>query len=159
MPICPGCKTEQTRRVADRCPNCGLPVQVHKGYWYRAGIGTPPAAVLEHFEAWVSKILSKGRQTPVVYMVPRKSSRYRRELVAAERLLKHTDGDFDLVTETLDLLFTDRRFMKNRNTLLWLESDFLTAMAVAQANREAANNKAKRENDAFDAVMNREQLF
>lgn len=159
MPVCPGCKTEQTRRVAGRCPSCGLPIEAHKGFWYRTEIGSPTQAVLQHFEGWVSKVLSKGRQTPVIFSVPRKSSRYKRELVAAERLLRHTDGDFDLVIETIDLLFTDRRFSKSRNTLLWLESDFLTALAVAQANRESRGKKEELENKAYDAVMNREQLF
>jgi hypothetical protein len=132
---------------------------MYKGNWFREGSGTPPTMFLEHFEGWVSKVMTKNAEIPVVFRVPRKSARYRREVAAAENLIQLSENDLTLAQEALDLLFTDRRLIKNRHTVLWLESDFLVAVAKAKANRQAKLQKEQVEKTAFEDAINREKLF
>jgi hypothetical protein len=160
MPLCPECRTEQSRRVRGTCPNCHMPVEAYDGMWYRAGTGSPAVAILRYFEDKVSTAMSVGRPNKVVFIIPKIGSRYQRELAASQRLLKSANFDIDLVKETLNILFSDRRFSwKTRNSLLWINGDFTLAMAVALANREAALKRQAEEAKVLQSVLVREDIF
>jgi hypothetical protein len=160
MPVCPVCHIKQERRVGGACPNCGAQVEVHKGLWYRAGLGSPSVAILKHFEKRVSQSLSYGCSNPVIFTIPRKGIRYKRELVTAERLLNDCDGDYDLAIASLDVLFDDNKFnWKTRDTLLYIEPEFLVALAIAKADQEIKREKERREAQALAQIMNREDIF
>jgi len=137
-----------------------VPLQLYNGFFYREAIGTPTVAILAHLEKRVSQVLSYGRPNKVVFHIPSKSPRYRRELIAAERLLARTSGDFDLVIATLDLLFDDRRFQwKSYDSLIYIDKDFTTALAIAKANQEITKEREKRTAEAIAATLNREDVF
>jgi len=160
MPLCPACHTEQTKRIDGACPGCGTPVDIHKGHWFRAGLGSPTVALLEHFEKRVGDGLSRNRSVRVPFTIPRKGLRYKRELVVAERLLKSADYDFDLTIDALNILFDDMRLnWKLRDTLLWIEKDYNTALALARANRAEAELRKRKEQETLKAVMAREDIF
>lgn len=160
MALCPACKTEQKKRVGGACPNCRTPVEIHNGLWFRAGTGSPNVAVLKYFEALVSSSLSKGRPNKVVFVISKIGPRYKRELVAAERLLLLADHNIDLVKAALDILFTDKRSAwKTRDSLLFIETEFTTALALARANqamKERAEEDAKK---VLEQVSRREDVF
>lgn len=160
MPVCPACHTEQTRRVAGGCPNCGISVNVYKGNWFRTSLGSPNAALLHHFEKLVSKQLSKG-DVQVNFTIPRKNKmRYNRELATAERLLDAANYDYSLATDTLELLFTDKRFSwKSKDSLLWLERDFTTALAIVRAIRAQEEHKKREEQTLVRNVLAKEDIF
>jgi len=160
MPLCPACHTEQARRVRGACPSCGARVEAYNGRWYRAEIGSPTLAILRHFEARVSQTLSQGKPAPVVFAIPRKGLRFRRELVAAERLLEYAEGDYDLAIAAVDLLFDERKFnWKTRDSLLWLEREFLLALAIARANRLAQAQAERAVEQALFDILAREDVF
>src|SRR5690554_6226398 len=124
MPVCPVCRTEGTKRIAGGCPNCGARVDVYKGRWYRSSLGSPSAALVKHLEERVSQVLSYHRVNPVTFSIPKRGLRYKRELVAAERLLDLADGNFDLAKDALDILFDDKKFnWKTRDSLIYIERD------------------------------------
>lgn len=160
MPVCPQCKTEQSKRKAGGCPNCGTPVDVHGGRWYRRSHNAPNVQIVRRFEKNVSHKLSAGRTTPVIFAIPERSTRYKRELKHAEKLLQDANGDLDLVLEALDILFSDAKFSwKNRTSLLFLHSDYDAAVALANANRtqrQAATEKLRR---AAERVLQSENVF
>jgi len=160
MPTCPNCHTQQTKRKGGACPECGVEVQLYKGEWYRASIGSPTVAILHRFERLVSDQLSAGRQTRVVFTVPPKHYTYPIELKTAERLLSTADNDIDLVFEAFDVLFTDTRFnWKKRQSLRHLSTDFLTALALALANRQDKEKLKDKERRTVSAVLDREDIF
>jgi hypothetical protein len=160
MAICPACQTEQKKREAGVCPNCRVKIEIHGGRWFRAGMGSPNAALLEQFEKRVSESLSAGREVPVIYRIPRKGVRFRRELAVAERLIEAADYDYTLAVETLDVLFADRRFnWKTRDSLLWIERDYNLALAIARSNREAARLQLEKEQKAVKGILKKENLF
>ena len=85
---------------------------------------------------------------------------YRRELVGAERLLALADYDYDLAAESLDMLFSDRRFnWRMRQSLLWLKNDFLITMAIAKADRAERQAQQARAEQAYQAAMTQENIF
>jgi hypothetical protein len=160
MPTCPHCRTEQTKRVGGKCPSCKTPVDVYNGRWFESGTKSPSITVLHYFEDLVSKALSNGRSTPVIFSVPVKGLSYRRELAAAAELIELSDYDLSLVRETLDILFSDKRFnWKTRQTLMWITKDFVVALAIAKSNREAAQKAKDSETDVLRRVMSREDVF
>jgi len=117
-------------------------------------------ALLKHFEKRVSQALSYNRSVPVVFAIPRRSSTYRRELVAAERLLFNAEGDFDLAIEAVNLLFDDRRYnWKTWDSLLGMERSFLAALAIARANRQAKSQQRQREKELVDKLFQGEDIF
>lgn len=154
MPSCPACHTDQTRRVNGTCPACHVPVEIHQGRWFLAGTGSPSEAILKHFEALVSKKLKAP------FNVPRKSSRYRRELVHANRLLEQADFDLALVKDAIDILFSHKMFIwKNYSTLLWLNPDYSVALAIAKKNKQESTDVNKREQDALRKARQKENIF
>lgn len=159
MPLCPQCKTEQDRRVRGKCPSCGTEVSAHKGQWYRSEIGSPTLGILHAFEDHMSRRMSTDAKK-VDFRIPQKSSTYKRELVAIERLLGLCDHDYDLVIETLDLMFTHPKFSrKNYTSLLWVEPIFLQAMAIAKADREVVEKKVSVEDHYAKQVASNPKLF
>jgi hypothetical protein len=160
MPFCPACHSEQTKRKNGACPKCGALVDIYKGHWFRHLPTSPTVSILRHFEERVSQALSARSTASVVFTIPRKGLRYKRELVVCERLLQTTDFDYSLVIETLDHLFIDKRFnWKLRDTLLWIEKDFNTALAIVKAEREAQKRKEHRTQEALANVLSRENVF
>jgi hypothetical protein len=160
MPICPACHTEQTKRLRGCCPKCNIPVDVYKGRWYRAGIGSPTLGILTHFEERVSQSLSYGRPSKVNFSVPRKSLRYKRELVSAEQMLNEADGDYDLVLSAINILFNDTKFnWKTRDSLMGIRRDFTLALAIAKADVEAEQAKKKKEMEVLTSIFSRENVF
>jgi hypothetical protein len=160
MAVCPYCKTDQTKRKGDACPNCGGEVEIYKGFWFRSGLGSPTVAILERFEDLVSRRLGEGRQLKVSFSIPRKGLRYKRELVVAERLLVSAGYDFDLVLACLEILFTDKEFSwKARDTLLYIETDFNTALAIARAIRSKEEANRLIEQRALESILNQEDIF
>lgn len=154
MPTCPACQTEQARRVNGTCPACHVPVEIHQGRWFLTGTGSPSEAILKHFEALTSQKLKAP------FSVARKSARYKRELVAANRLLDQADFDLPLVKDTLDILFSHKMFIwKNYTTLMWLDPDYTAALAIAKKNRRAKQDESQRERDALRRTSQKENIF
>lgn len=160
MPACPACKQDFEKRKNDTCPGCGTPVQAYGGYWYRTDLGSPSEALLKHLCSRISRQLSISSVSPVVFTVSKKTPRYKREMVAAERLLVETDGDFDLAKETIDILFDDSRFnWKLRDTLMYIAKDFTTALAVARSNRAIKEKEVSAQQAYLARLAQKEDLF
>jgi hypothetical protein len=159
MNICPNCKQEFKQRKDGCCPNCGVEIAKHGKYYYLNSIGSPSLGVLEHFERLVSERTSKLQNKRIVYQVPRRSARYQRELVEAQRLLDVCEGDFSLVTETIDTLFKNPQFYANFSTLIGIQGKFLLAKTITEANRAEKAAADDVEALAFDRVMERENIF
>lgn len=160
MPLCPGCKTEQTKRVGGKCPTCKIEIDIYKGQWFQSGAGSPPKTLLRHFEDLVSVSLSKQRSTQVNFSIPMKGLGYKRELAAAGELIALADFDLGLAKDTLSFMFTDKKYnWKNRSTMLWLKKDFIEVLAVVKALREDANKAMEREAEAAARAMAREDVF
>jgi hypothetical protein len=160
MPICPGCKTEQKKRINDACPKCGTEVSVYKGRWYRTELGSPSVAMLTHLETRASKALSLKNGSKVVYRIPKKGALYVRELVSAERLLNLVDGDYDLAVDAIDILFFDKQFnWKIYTSLLYIDKDFLVAKAIAEANREKRKEQEEKARKTIALIVDKEDVF
>lgn len=160
MPICPNCKTDQDKRKDGRCPACKTPVEIHKGYWFRAELGSPTVAFVELFEKLVSEQQSVKRKLDVVWRIPRKSSRYRIELVHAEKLLELADYNFELADQSLRFLFTDRQFnWKNYSTLRFVESDYVVAMSVVKPMLELKQEKDTKSQNVLKKIEKMDDLF
>lgn len=160
MPMCPACHTEQSKRIKGSCPNCETPVSLYKGFWFRTSLGSPNEALLRHFEKLVSAQLSRGG-IQANFTVPRKNKmRYSRELATAERLLDVAGYDFGLATATLELLFTDKRFSwKTKDSLLWIERDYSTAITIMQALRNYEQQKKRKEQALVQNILAKEDVF
>jgi hypothetical protein len=160
MPICPNCKTEQTKRKDGGCPRCGTPVQVFGGRWYREEIGCPTVSLLEHFERRVSKRQSAMKGFPVKFTIPRKSLRYKRELVQAERMLDAAEGDYDAAMRALDILFEDPQFsFKTRTSLIGILIDYNLSVAIATAEKLAKEKVAQKQAEYIDKVYSCENIW
>lgn len=154
MAVCPSCGTQQERRVNGRCPRCLAQVDIYKGHWVRTGKESPPEEIVRHFERRVSTRLSAGREVPVVFSIPRKGMRIKRERLAAERLLKQADYDIDLVLAALDILFYNQKFSwKSRDSLIYADIDFTSALAIARADREERLRMEEKNRAVYEAVM------
>lgn len=160
MALCPACHTEQTRRVNGRCPNCKAKVEIHDGYWYPAGTGSPNTALLELFEGLVSDRQTVLQNKTIVFRIPKKSAGYRRELVAAGRLMEMAEYDIDTAKEALKLLFTDKQFSwKTYNTLRWIGNEYLIALGLVRAKRDEAT-KVRVEEDAYvQRLLEEDDIF
>lgn len=160
MPTCPQCKTEQTKRKNDACPNCGTEVSVYAGMWFRTELGSPTAALVEHFEDLVSKRQSAKVKANVIFRIPRKSSTFRRELRGAEALLELAEWDFELARDALTHLFENTEYSwKSWTTLLYLKNEFILALGVVKALKEEREKKEAHSNSIFDQIMAQEDLF
>jgi hypothetical protein len=160
MPTCPACRTTQDKRKKGKCPGCGADVDIYKGIWVQTGSKSPSMALLRHFENLVSDSLSRQRSTQVIFSFPVKSLGYRRELASAGEMFAIAEYDLELAKAAMTILFTDRKYSwKTRNTLVWLRSDFTTALAEAKALREAAKKAEEIEVQAAARVMSREDIF
>lgn len=160
MPLCPSCKTNQSKRTQGACPECGEPVELFNGRWYRTSVGTPTVSLVEEFERLVTAKQSAGRKVPVVFRFPRKASGYRTELSQAEILLDLADGDYDLALHALNLLFTEDQFRwKSHVSLLYLKKDFLLALAISRSERKASEQEAQRNTRVIDRLMEQEDIF
>lgn len=160
MPICPECKTDQPKRKDGRCPACSTPVEIHKGYWFRTEIGSPTVALVELFENLVSEWQSNKRRLNVVWKIPRKSGRYKLELVSAERLLELAEYNYELAEKSLRFLFTDSQFnWKNRNTLVYIDADFVIALSVVRPMLEAKQEKESKSLKVLRQIEEMDDLF
>ena len=160
MAICPSCKTDQARRKAGCCPNCGAEVEIHGGRWYQAGLGSPTVAILEWFENRVTTKLRQSGPEATVFTIPRKGARWQRELVAAGRCLDSADGDYDLVLEALELLFSHKRFSwKNIHTMMYVDADFTVALAMAKAARAQREAEEQRTGAVVGRLLQKEDIF
>lgn len=159
MPVCPGCKTDQKRRVNGYCPNCGQPVEVHDGRWFRTSDGSPNLALLRSFERLVSNSLS-AQNHRVNFIIPRKSPRYRIELAIAERLIVDADYDLDMAKQALEYLFSNKRFnWKSYTSLASVSRDFTAGLAVVMAKRAAEEKQRNEERNFVQQALNRESIF
>lgn len=160
MMVCPKCKKEYPNRKNGTCPGCGTPVIIYKGKWYLADDGTPTVAIIRQFERRVSEKQSKSRGIPVVFEIPRKGNRYKLELVFASRYLDEAAGDLDLVMASLDILFHDPDFnFKTQVSLVGLYKDYSLALAIAKAKAAAQQRKDKTEQNTFNALLEKEDVF
>lgn len=160
MAACPKCKQEITKRKMGRCPHCYTPVEMHGGFYYRTEDGSPTDVVVKHFEGLIRKKVSKMAGQYVSFYFPRKGQRWKRELVAAERLLQDTEGDLPLVLETLDFLFTSKEYgWRTRDSLIPIEREFLTVLPVVKHFREQEKLKKTQEQQALKQVLDKEDIF
>jgi len=136
-------------------------VSAYNGAWFRTVLGSPTVALVEHLEKRVTHRQSAMRGTFVYYTIPRKGTRWTRELVSAERLLKLADMDYDLAAETIDLLFSDKQFnFKTNDSLMYLDKDFTLALAIVKAERAARAAKNTTATAAFErAIARNAELF
>lgn len=120
----------------------------------------PTVHILKHFEKRVSAVLSIGKEEPAIYSIPRKSSRYKRELVTADRLLAMADYDISLVTDCIDQLFNNPKFSwRTWESLMQAEGTFVMALAIVQADRASAVRIAKREQLVLSQINQTEDIF
>jgi hypothetical protein len=160
MPTCPKCRTEQTKRVRGACPKCGAKIDVYMGRWIEAGPKSPAATILTHFEDRVSGALSKASSTPVTFSIPRKGLSYRRELHAAGRLFEIADYNMKVTLRSVDKLFNHPKLnFKTRSSLLYVEKDFLIALALVKAEIAAETVKESIEQKVIQDVLSRPSLF
>jgi hypothetical protein len=121
---------------------------------------SPVAAIIDHFEQLVSAQFSKGRATRVPFSISRKTDRYPRECLAANKLLQVTEWDLDLVLDTLNMLFTHEKFAwKTRSSLMFLENDFTLAMAMVQASKLAEELAVVKNKSVLSTAMAMEDIF
>ena len=159
MPVCPACKTEQKKRKDGACPNCGARIEIHDGLWFHLGTGSPSLKVVRHLEKCITDAVNKGRERKIIFTIPEKSAQFKRELVTASRYIDQAGGDVDLVIDALDILFTHKRFSwRSWNSLIGMR-DFSLALAIAKANREQALARNIASNTAYQAVMQKENIF
>lgn len=117
------------------------------GRWYKTGTGSPTTRIVDEFFKLLSAKENANRTTtPVIVTVPKKSPIYARYIKVAARLLEYADYDVDLVIDALKRIFSDRRTAWKNHNLLYIEADFLVALAVERANREEAQKQAKQVN-------------
>ena len=161
MALCPICKTEQAKRASGgRCPNCKSKVEVHEGYWFPAGTGSPNLKILKHFEDLISERLSNEQGKSIVFQVPKKSIRYKRELVQAGKLLEMADFDLQLTLDSITLLFKDPKFAwKNYTTLLWMNNEFPVSLAIMQARIEEKKKLEQKQNAYINELLRSEDIF
>lgn len=160
MAVCPSCHTEQKRRINGRCPNCKAKIDSYDGYWYPTGTGNPNLALVNLFEDLISEKLTYQQGTNVVFRIPPKSARYRRELVAAGRLLELTNYDINLAKDALQMLFTDKQFnWKNLSTLLYLGNDFTMAVALVRARQTKQQEARAKEDKYIQKLAEEEDIF
>lgn len=160
MPLCPACKTVQTRRVNDACPSCGEPIVLYNSTWISASIGSPNTALVRHFEGRVRQALNAKEGTQVYFSIPRKGARWRRELAAAKHLLKLANNDLELAATAIDMLFDDRRWnWRYRNTLLYLERDYTDALNIAKARKKQDKIRKQREQQRLNLLDSKEDVF
>lgn len=160
MPICPNCRTNQTRRRDGVCPACGTPIKIHKGFWYRDTQGSPPSQLLKFFLGLVSDNISRDKQFRVQYEIPEKSLRWVREMVLADRILLKTDGDIELAKETIQTLFTEKQWSwKTYTSLGTIYADFDLALALVKSRRVALKKIAAKERSFAEKVQNKEDIF
>lgn len=159
MPTCPSCHTEFRQRKDGGCPACGMALQIWKGHAFREELGSPNVALLVHFEHLVSDRTSKKQNKMVIFQVPRKTGRYQRELIEAERLLAQCDYDYDLAKEAVSTLFTNRQFYRNYTSLMGIIGDFTLALSIVNADRVTREAVDARQVGIFEQVMNRDNLF
>lgn len=159
MPVCPVCKTEQKKRKNDACPNCGTRIEIHDGLWYHLGSGSPSLRIVRHLEKRVTESVNRGRERKIIFTIPEKSAQFKRELVTASRYIDQAGGDVDLVIETLDILFTHKRFSWRSWTSLIGMRDFSLALAIAKANRDQVAAKNTASSTAYQTVMQKENIF
>jgi hypothetical protein len=94
------------------------------------------------------------------FVIPVKAARYRRELVQAERLLDLAEFDLDLALAALDVLFEHSRFRrKSYTTLLWLEDDYLVALALARTYINEERTRIMLETTAASQAIKKEDIF
>lgn len=160
MSTCPACNQEIQRRKRGACPLCGEEIGIWNGLYYRESEGSPPTALLNYFEQLVSKQQSAKTCLPVGFRIPRRSPQYGREIAFSENLLTQYDNDYALLTEALDILFTERQFsFKAHTSLLQTSRDMPLAIAIAKAVRENAEKIENHMDANYGAVMQRENVF
>lgn len=161
---CPACHQE-VKRVKGKCsnPECKTPLELFKGRLYRKEDGAPNVKILKRFEELVRSSMSmkaNGRPVPF-YISPRIPSLYRRETIAAETLLELTDGDIQLVLDTLETMFSDKDWAwKQYSSMVGMfTNDFNQAMAKTVAMQEARQAEAQKKQDVASAVDARTNIF
>ncbi len=159
MPICPQCKKD-VRRKDGACPECGTELAIYNGRYYRTEDGNPAQAVLKHFEYLVSRQASKNQNMPVVFHISKKTARYKRELVEAERIIEICEGDLEIAKLTLWVLFNnDQMSYKTRTSLIGVAADFELGLAIARGIKAKKEAEVQKANAAFQQVMNKEDIF
>lgn len=158
MPTCPSCKTEHKKSKQGRCPNCKKAVTVYKGMWFIDG--SPVDNFITYFEERLSKKLSLQNQTNVCFKFQRKLPSWKIEYATAQRLLAQLDWDVDLAKEVIDILFTDKQFsFKLYGSITYAIKDFHPATIIANAKREAKNNRVTTAIQNIENVMEKEDIF
>lgn len=158
MPICPSCGTKQSRRADGMCPNCLADIILYKGEWYLASEGSPNQIIVALFEQYVSEKLSTSSRK-VVWDIRKGTERHKRELGFAKQLLKDC-GDLETTKEILHEAFYGEKFgWKSRQSLKSVLGDASLLLAIVRAKQTEENQKAHKEQQAFDQVMSREDIF
>lgn len=159
MPICPSCYTNQTKRKNGECPNCGEEIIIYDGYWYSASVGSPTQAIVTLFEQLVSKKLSTPTRN-VRWSIPKGTEKHKRELGYARTILEKSKGSLDWANGVLQRAFYNEKFSwKNRQSLLSVLGDFDLLDAIMEAESLELEERDRKAEDAYNSVMNREDLF
>ncbi len=158
MPNCPNCKKD-VKRNGGACPECGQALSLHNGRYYREEDGSPAVKILRKWDELMSIRTSKLQGMPVTMRTSPKTTKYRRELAAAEGLLECAKGDLDMVLFTLEVLFTNPQFERHSRVGLAFLHDFDVGLMVAEGLREKQRQAQNRADVAFDQIMGSEDLF
>ncbi len=143
------------------CPVCGQALSIHNGRYYREEDGAPNIALLRTFESLLTTRLRYVQQDSTITLrISSKTPQYRRELAAAERLLEQAEGDLDLARLTLKVLFENPQFKrKSYLTMVYMDSDFFIALAVARSVQARMSLDNQRAASAFEKIMAQDDLF
>ena len=147
MPLCPGCRTEQTRRTDGRyCPECWIPVDIFttkdgEKIWYRANEDAPPTHLMHYWEGVMSERLSAEQGLRVTYQIHsmRQRNKYQREVALAENLLMQVDFDMLIAKEALRRATMERWIPPE--SIAQVYDAFITQAMIVQAEEEQEKDK------------------
>ncbi len=133
---------------------------IYNGRYYRTQDGNPALAILSHFEYLVSRQASKNQNMPVIFHISKKTARYKRELVEAERILEICERDLEIAKLTLWVLFNNNEMSyKTRTSLIGVTSDFELGLAIARSLKARKDAEKQRADETFQQVMKKEDIF
>jgi len=153
---------KDVRRRDSRCPECGVPLQLWEGTYFRLEEGTPPAALLAHFEKLMTDRLSREHKKFIAFRISRKTSQYKSSMVACERLIRIADMDLEAAKAAISLLFTDRTWSWKTFPMPYsrsLSEVFPAALAVARAQLDELRQEESREEQNYQATLDNSDLF
>lgn len=141
------------------CPNCLEDVILYEGEWFLESEGAPTQQILSLFEEYVSEKLSTATRN-VVWDIRKGTAKYRRELGFAKQFLQECDMDMELAKEVMhEAFYGDKFAWKNRQSIKSILGDAGILVAITKANIRAEEETRRKDKEALEKVMAREDIF